>query len=155
MKGKTIFISGGSKGIGLAAVRRFVANKDNRVITCGRTLETWKLAVTQHPELDKVDFLAIDLTQKQQVKQLFEHIASNYGQLDIAINNASPDIKAIGPFTDISLENLYGTMIDDLWSHTMCIQHQLALMSEGSTIINISSINGLGASSRCCYVQRR
>lgn len=139
---KVVLITGGSKGIGLAAVKTFVA-KGYKVITCARSIETWQGVIISNPNLSAVDFQVVDLSDKKQIIRLFSHIKSEYERLDIAINNASPTLKSGGKFSDVAVDDLYDTLINDLWSHTLCLKYELQLMSKGACIVNISSINGI------------
>ncbi|NUW67206.1 SDR family NAD(P)-dependent oxidoreductase [Vibrio coralliilyticus] len=139
---KTVLITGGSKGIGLEAVKMY-ASKGEQVITCARTMETWDDVIATNPELFSVDFQVVDISDRDQVEALFDYLTSEYGKLDIAINNASPKLESNGQFSEVDSDELYKTLVNDLWSHTLCLKHELLLMSEGASIVNISSINGI------------
>ena len=45
---KTVLITGGSKGIGLEAVKLY-ASKGEQVITCARTMENWDDVTAMNP----------------------------------------------------------------------------------------------------------
>ena len=139
---KVVLVTGGSKGIGLETVKTFVA-KGYKVITCARSIDTWRDVIISNPDLSIVDFQAVDLSDRKQIDELFSHISSVYGQLDIAVNNASPKIRSEGKFIDVAVDDLYDTLVNDLWSHTLCLKHELQLMSKGASIVNISSVNGI------------
>lgn len=138
---KVVLVTGGSKGIGLETVKVFVS-KGYTVIACARSRKTWDRNVLSNTSLSDVDFQTVDLSDKHQIQNLFSYITSKYKRLDIAINNASPKLKSNGIFSEIDIEDLYSTLMTDLWSHTLCLKYELQLMSKGSSIINISSING-------------
>ncbi|NOH61565.1 SDR family oxidoreductase [Vibrio sp. RE88] len=139
---KTVLVTGGSKGIGLEAVKLY-ASKGEQVVTCARTIETWEEVTKTNPELSDVDFQVVDVSDRQQVEALFEYLTSKYGKLDIAINNASPKIESKGQFSRVDSDELYKTLVNDLWSHTLCLKHELLLMSKGASIVNVSSVNGV------------
>jgi NAD(P)-dependent dehydrogenase (short-subunit alcohol dehydrogenase family) len=139
---KIVLVTGGSKGIGLETVKTFIA-KGYKVITCGRSMETWREVIVSNPNLSGVDFQAVDLSDKKQIDDLFAHISSVYDRLDIAINNASPKLKSEGIFSEVAVDDLYNTLVSDFWSHTLCLKHELQLMSKGASIVNISSVNGI------------
>ncbi|MCL9780004.1 SDR family oxidoreductase [Vibrio sp. S4M6] len=136
------FVSGGSKGIGLATVLRLLA-EGHRVITCSRDADAWKQAIEQHPQLTSADYMRMDISNEAVLKEAFGHIKEKYSQLDIAVNNASPDIASAGRFAQISDDDLRSTMTNDFWAYALCMKYQLNMMSEGARIVNISSINGL------------
>ena len=142
-KKKTAFVSGGSKGIGLAIVLKML-DKNYQVITCGRNIDDWKKAVAKSPQLNEVDFIQTDLCDKKQLDNLFVKIKEKYGHLDAAVNNAAVQILAKGQFTDLSEDILRQNLNSDLWMPTMCIKKELELMlPAGGSIVNISSISGV------------
>ena len=137
---KTILITGGSKGIGLEAVKRFQAT-GWQVITCARNPDTWNKAVSESPELVEVDFYRTDLANRNEVESLFEEIKDKYSNIDAAVNNASPRIVSGGTFKDVTLDDLQSTLNVDLFSYAMCLKFELSLVRSGGSIINITSVN--------------
>ena len=91
MNAQVIFISGGTKGIGLEAVHRFHA-LGYKIVTCARNPATWQTVLVQRPELGDVDFQQVDLSVDSEAVGLFRYISTHYGSLNIAINNASPKL---------------------------------------------------------------
>ena len=87
------FVSGGTKGIGLAIVLKML-EKNYQVITCGRNVNDWKKAKEKNQNLAKVDFIKTDLCDKTQLDELFAQIKKKYGKLDMAVNNAAVQILA-------------------------------------------------------------
>ena len=96
LKGKTIFISGGSRGIGLAIALRAAADGANIVIAA-KTAEP-------HPKLPGTIFTAaaaieeaggqalplqVDIREEQQVIDAARRAAEEFGGIDILVNNAS------------------------------------------------------------------
>lgn len=80
---KKIFISGGSRGIGLAIARRF--HKEGfQVIVCARGEEGLKKAAAELPGL--ITYVC-DLSDKQSVKDLVAVVRASHGTLDILVNN--------------------------------------------------------------------
>lgn len=142
-KKKIAFVSGGSKGIGLAIVRKML-EQNYQIITCGRSLDNWNTAKTENPELNEVDFIKTDLCDKKQLNKLFATIKKKYGHLDAAVNNAAVQILAKGQFINISEDILRQNLDSDLWMPTMCIKRELELMlPKGGSIVNVTSISGV------------
>ncbi len=139
---KKVLITGGSKGIGLEAVRRYVS-LGFQVITCSRSSSTWLEKVSEEPSLRSVDYYEADVSQEEQVASLFTTISEKYGKLDVAVNNASPKLESSGCFESVDISALKHTLLQDFWSHTLCLKYELALMESGGAVINISSINGI------------
>jgi len=142
-KKKTAFVSGGTKGIGLAVVLKML-DRNYQVITCGRNVDDWNKSKKENLRLGEVDFIKTDLCNKQQLDELFAKIKKKYGQLDAAVNNAAVQILAKGQFIDIPEDILQKNLDSDLWMPTMCIKKELELMlPKGGNIVNISSISGI------------
>lgn len=96
MKGKTIFITGSSRGIGKAIALR-LAKAGANIIVAAKT-------ATPHPKLEGTIFTAaeeiekaggkalaiqLDIRDEENVKEAIEKAANHFGGLDILINNAS------------------------------------------------------------------
>jgi NAD(P)-dependent dehydrogenase (short-subunit alcohol dehydrogenase family) len=140
---KIAFVSGGTKGIGLAVVLKML-EKNYQVITCGRNVNDWGKAKEKNQNLAKVDFIKTDLCNKTQLDELFTQIKKKYGKLDMAVNNAAVQILAKGQFIDLPEELLEKNIESDLLMPTMCIKKELELMlKNGGSIVNITSISGV------------
>ncbi|MTB49454.1 NAD(P)-dependent oxidoreductase [Lewinella sp. W8] len=97
MQGKTVFISGASRGIGLAIGKRLAKAGANIIVT-GKTTEP-------HPKLEGTIFTAaeeigamgggqalpivMNVLEEEQVAAALEQGANHFGSIDYVINNAS------------------------------------------------------------------
>jgi citronellol/citronellal dehydrogenase len=96
LSGKTIFISGGSRGIGLAIVKRAAADGANVAIAAKTVEPNPKLPGTIHSAAEEVEAaggkalaIACDIRDEQQVVAAAKKTAETFGGIDILINNAS------------------------------------------------------------------
>ncbi len=80
---KTVLITGGGSGIGLAIAQQFLINQAN-VIIVGRNKEKLAKAKTKHPKLETI---VCDISDTTQVKELANQL-KNKGGIDILVNNA-------------------------------------------------------------------
>jgi citronellol/citronellal dehydrogenase len=96
LKGKTIFISGASRGIGLAIALR--AARDGAAIAiAAKTAEpNPKLPGTIHTAAREIEAagaaclpLQVDIRDEQQVAEAVRRTAETFGSIDILVNNAS------------------------------------------------------------------
>lgn len=81
----TIFITGGSTGIGLACAKAFL-KLNNTVIICGRNEAQLALAQKACPG---IHVIRCDITRTEEITGAFENIKENFKGLNILINNAA------------------------------------------------------------------
>ena len=96
LKGKTIFISGGSRGIGLAIAKRAAADGANVVIAAKTTSPHPKLPGTIHTAAAEIEAaggralgVQVDIREETQVEAAVQQAVDHFGGIDILINNAS------------------------------------------------------------------
>jgi citronellol/citronellal dehydrogenase len=96
LTGKTIFISGASRGIGLAIAKRCAADGCNVAIAAKTTEPNPKLPGTIYTAAREIEAaggrclpLAVDIREEQQVVEAAKKTADKFGGIDIVINNAS------------------------------------------------------------------
>ena len=88
--GKVVVITGGSRGIGFAAVKEFL-KAGAKVCFLSHYEETGKAALAKLAEIDPnypVIWRCIDLCSEEQAKALFEEVEALWGRVDVLINNA-------------------------------------------------------------------
>lgn len=84
LKNKVVLITGGSKGIGLACARLFVAD-GAKVIICSRSQSNLDAALVQLPGAIG---LAADLTSEQQALEMVNRIERDIGAINVLVNCA-------------------------------------------------------------------
>jgi len=96
LKGKTLFITGASRGIGLAIARRAGADGANVVIVAKTTDPNPKLPGTIHSAADEVRAaggqalpLSVDIRDDAAVAGAVAQAVQAFGGIDILVNNAS------------------------------------------------------------------
>jgi citronellol/citronellal dehydrogenase len=96
LKGKTIFISGASRGIGLAIVKRAAADGANVAIAAKTVEPNPKLPGTIHTAAAEIEAaggkalpLQCDIRDEAQVVEAARKTAETFGGIDILVNNAS------------------------------------------------------------------
>src|SRR5208283_3294771 len=96
LAGKTIFISGASRGIGLAIALRAARDGANIVIAAKTDTPHPKLPGTIHTAAAEIEAagghalpLAVDIRYEDQVYAAVEQAVKHFGGIDILVNNAS------------------------------------------------------------------
>src|SRR3954453_16360499 len=96
LKGKTLFITGASRGIGLAIALRAAADGANVAIAAKSVEPNPKLDGTIHTAAAAIEqagghalALAVDVVDEAAVKDALDRTAAAFGGLDIVVNNAS------------------------------------------------------------------
>ena len=96
LKGKTLFITGGSRGIGLAIARRAAHDGANIAIAAKTTTPQPKLEGTIFTAAEEIEAaggralpLACDIRDEDQVLAAVAATVKEFGGIDICINNAS------------------------------------------------------------------
>ncbi len=96
LRGKTLFITGASRGIGLAIALRAARDGANVAIAAKTTTPHPKLPGTIHTAAEAVVQaggnalpLAVDVRDEAAVKSALDRTAAHFGGIDIVVNNAS------------------------------------------------------------------
>lgn len=84
LKGKHVLVTGGSKGIGLACARAFMA-EGARVAIVSRSRENLEAA---KKSLGEVYTIAADLTDAAAAAAMVERVEKEFGALDVLVNSA-------------------------------------------------------------------
>lgn len=96
LSGKTLFITGASRGIGLAIALRAARDGANVAIAAKTTTPHPKLAGTIHTAAEQVEAaggkalpLAVDVRDESSVVDAVEQAVARFGGIDVCVNNAS------------------------------------------------------------------
>jgi citronellol/citronellal dehydrogenase len=113
LKGRVLFITGGSRGIGLEIGKR--AAKDGaRVVLAAKTAEPHpKLPGTIYTAADEIEAaggealpIILDVRDEINVREAVEQTVSHFGGIDICVNNASAISLTNTPDTDMKRYDL-------------------------------------------------
>jgi citronellol/citronellal dehydrogenase len=96
LKGKTLFVTGASRGIGLAIAKRAARDGANVVIAAKTSEPNPKLAGTIHSAAKEVEDsggkalpIACDIRHDEEVQRAVDQTVATFGGIDICVNNAS------------------------------------------------------------------
>jgi 3-oxoacyl-[acyl-carrier protein] reductase len=133
LAGKTAVVTGGSRGIGRAIVRRLARDGARVVFSYRRNRAA---AVTLAREVGDSIAVRVDQADLAGLEVLFEPVADG---LDILVNNAA--ISALFPIRDITPELFDRVMAVNARFPLLAMRRAEPLMRDGGRIINVSSLN--------------
>ncbi|AYC30535.1 SDR family NAD(P)-dependent oxidoreductase [Paenisporosarcina cavernae] len=144
LQNKTVMITGGASGIGLATVRLFL-KEGAQVAFVDRNEERGKALEKELQETyHHVRFYRLDVTNRDQVDHVVQAIVQDFGGIDVLINNAG--ITKDNMFKKMPFEAFQQVMDVNVSGVFHCAQAVLShLLDKGKgKIINTSSITGIG-----------
>ncbi|MGI6072605.1 MAG: SDR family NAD(P)-dependent oxidoreductase [Lachnospiraceae bacterium] len=140
---KVAIVTGSTSGIGLGITQAFLEH-GAKVIFCGRREEKGKAIEKELRDQGyEATFVRTDVTDDEDVKKLFDTTIKVYGKLDILVNNAGV-LKHFSIAEMDMKEHLDDVYNINLRSYFLTTKYAFQLMQEGGSIINLSSIGGLG-----------
>jgi len=151
MKNKVIIITGASSGIG-KALAFALAKKGNKLVLAGRNKE--KLNAVLH-KINEVNISTIsivtDVCKKEDCKNLINKCITEFGRIDVLINNAGISMRAL--FNESDLEIIDKVMDTNFWGTVFCTKYALPyLLQSNGSLVGISSIAGhIGLPERSAY----
>ena len=134
---KTVLITGGSRGIGLASALRFSKEGWNVYIT-SRKEENLQAVLKDHPELKGFVAKADDLAA---ASTTCKAIVDETGSLDVLINNAGTNPSA-GSILEVELSEIQKTWDVNLMGPLMWSREAVKVGIKDS-ILNVCSVGGI------------
>lgn len=142
LEGKIAVVTGGTRGIGLAIVRKFL-NNGAKVILCGSREESVNKALSiLHNENNnyEVEGYCPNLCDEKDINDMFSIIIKKYGHIDILVNNAG--ISATTDLYHYSVEEFDKAMDLNVKATFICTKEVVKYMKEqhSGVILNTSSM---------------
>ncbi|MGE7090103.1 3-hydroxybutyrate dehydrogenase [Lysinibacillus sp. NPDC048646] len=139
MNGKTVFITGAARGIGLSLAQAFAEQGANVVMT-DINEERLTEAVGQDPRLTAY---TCDVTDEQKIREAIDFTIQKFATIDILVNNAGfQHVSYIEDFSTDTFELMQKVM---LTAPFVTMKYALPYMKKNQfgRIINMASINGV------------
>ncbi|MEG0938978.1 MAG: SDR family NAD(P)-dependent oxidoreductase [Comamonas sp.] len=150
-KGKTVLVTGGGSGIGRGIAEAF-SDAGARIVIADIKPE---LVAKMRKSLDRAGVEALvvegDMTREADVQALAQRIDSEFGGLDVLVNNVGDFVlsKRFEEFSDDEISRLYDLNLRHIFSVTRAMLPLLRKRGHGSSIVSISSIEGLRGAPTC------
>ncbi len=136
LDGKRAVVTGAAQGIGRAIAAAFVAEGAQVVLA---DVDAEGVAQTAS-ELGQQAFTA-DLSRKSEIERLFAFVTQRWGGLDILVNNAG--VTHAAELDDLTEDDFDRVFAINLKAALWATQAATRLMSDGATVVNMSSVNAV------------
>jgi NAD(P)-dependent dehydrogenase (short-subunit alcohol dehydrogenase family) len=147
---RVVIITGGSAGIGRAAVELFARNGARVVLGARGTHRGQEVAARLQAEGRHVLFVQADVSRPEDVQRLIRTTVESFGRIDCAFNNAAAlaNLKRSAEYSEVEFDSEVALNVKSVW---LCMKHEIEQMKKqvppGGAIVNTSSVNGLGGAS--------
>ena len=149
LAGKTLFITGASRGIGLAIARRAARDGANLVIAAKTTEPHPRLPGTIHSAAEEIEAagghalaLQCDIREEASVLAAVEQALARFGGIDMLVNNASAISLTPTPATPMKrFDLMFGVNVRGTFLCTQaCLPHLIASAraGRGAHVLNLS-----------------
>ncbi len=137
---KRILVTGGNRGIGKEICRQLVGMDHEVILTARDQVKGEKVA----NELGAL-FLPLDVSDEASIRSFLLEFKSQFGSLDVLINNAGIFIDGTKNVLDVDFETVQETLSTNVYGPWRLIQSLIGYLenSNDGRIVNISS--GMGA----------
>jgi NAD(P)-dependent dehydrogenase (short-subunit alcohol dehydrogenase family) len=139
---QVVFITGGSRGLGLVLARA-LHRQGARLAICARDADELARAHADLTNLGAVPLTCTaDVTDAQQMRQAIAQAESALGPIDVLINNAGT--IGVGPMTTMTSADFENSLNVHFWGAYHAVEAVLPTMRarKAGRIVNISSIGG-------------
>jgi NAD(P)-dependent dehydrogenase (short-subunit alcohol dehydrogenase family) len=142
LKDKVIFITGAAGILGIASVKLFLERGAkviaNDIIELDQSLAL--MQIRKQYDSQAFQFIQADMTDEQQIIQVYAAIKQTFGQLDGLFNNVYRQVQK--PIAELSLQEWNTVITGTLTSSFLVCKYAVAAMIEsgGGSILNTSSI---------------
>ena len=150
---KIILVTGAASGIGAATATSFAREGATVLFADINAEAASNLALTLSREGLNTQAITLDVTLEAAWKAVFTHITTQFGRLDVLVNNAG--ISFGKPIVDMDLAEWQRVMNVNLASVMLGTKYALRLMipATSGAIVNVASASGIkavaGASAYC------
>ncbi len=142
LRGKTVLVTGGSRGLGLILARQLAA-EGAQVAICARDPDELERARADLAQRGAVVHAApCDVMDRDQVEAMVQGVVNRFGPIDVLINNAG--VIEVGPMELMNLADYDEAMRTHFWGPlytTLAVLPEMRRRGTGR-IVNISSIGG-------------
>jgi enoyl-[acyl-carrier protein] reductase III len=139
LKGKVALITGGSRGIGRAITLKLAGEGADVIINFFRKKSTAESTAQEARDKGvKAHIIKANVGEPEQIESMFDEIESQFGRLDILVNNAASGVARSA--LDLDDRGWDWTMDINARAFLLCAQRAAKLMKNGGKMVSISSL---------------
>lgn len=142
LDGAVVFVSGGSRGLGLALALEY-ARRGASLAICARSEDALETAA-QHIRACGAAVMPIccDVRDAAAVRDALSRTYERFGRLDVLVNNAGT--IAVGPRESMTREDFTSSLQTHFWAMYDMVEAALPYLerAENARIVNVTSIGG-------------
>lgn len=154
LENKVAVVTGGTRGIGLAIVRKFL-EQGATVILFGSRQETADSAVAKLREENSsysVSGLAPNLSNYADVEQTFQKVVDEYGQIDVLVNNAGISAReSLYDYNPEDFDKIMDLNVKAIFNCSKAVAPYMRNAGEGCIINTSSMVSIYGQPAGCGY----
>jgi NAD(P)-dependent dehydrogenase (short-subunit alcohol dehydrogenase family) len=142
LSNKTVFITGGSRGLGLLLAQQYAARGANVAISARDRDVLDRAAERLRQSGAKIIAVEGDVTVREEAELAIEQVRKNLGPVDVLVNNAGT--ICVGPMETMTIDDYRDSINTHFWGPyfaTMAVLPEMQKRRAGR-IVNISSIGG-------------
>ena len=147
--GKVAVVTGGSRGIGAAIVKKLAKEGYKVVLNYNKSSEE---AMAIANSFENVETYQADMGKENEAESIIDYAYNEYGKIDLLVNNAGIDLEKLIQDTEMQeFNNIMNVNMKAVFITSKAAAKYMVNQKSGS-IINISSIYGVnGASGASAY----
>ena len=147
--GKVAIVTGGSRGIGAAIVKKLAKEGYKVVLNYNKSSEE---AMAIANSFENVETYQADMGKENEAESIIDYAYNEYGKIDLLVNNAGIDLEKLIQDTEMQeFNNIMNVNMKAVFITSKAAAKYMINQKSGS-IINISSIYGVnGASGASAY----
>lgn len=143
LEGKRALITGGTKGIGLAAAREMLELGAEVLLTARTAADVAQVVDSLRGEGFPVEGVAADVSTAEGRQTLLQELRRRWDRLDVLVNNVGMNIRK--GFDEYSPEEYRRIFETNLFSALALSQEAFPLLQvgRGASVVNVASVAGL------------
>jgi NAD(P)-dependent dehydrogenase (short-subunit alcohol dehydrogenase family) len=141
LQNRIAVVTGGDSGIGRAVALAFAREgADVAIVYLNEDADADESASAIEESGRKALKIRADLSRDEDCKRVVDEVVGRFGRVDVVVNNAAKQGKAVERFEDLDAMRVEETFRTNIVAMFNLVRHALPHMKEGSTIINTASI---------------